>query len=322
MPTLSISAALLLFGNTEGLLWNCLTWQALTNSTGVPWETEENALPQAPATHIVEWTTGLAQSIKAYAQNLWSQPVIDEVFMEHKCGLYDTLVRFKAKKLPTLEESQASNTVTTPLAYTLFGEDAYVDGDPMFLCSEVKVFTELNDKHLAPISQGIESGSYGSRKKESCIGQQMASIEELEEQKKRMEAMLAAAQNDDMKKEEVEKLPKALRDALRKLASEQEIREVEHLIKAAMENIEPDNSSVEISDGQTIDFPWQEGVKDLGQLTEEQLTPSPFQEFMDPDAIIEPWSKEGAAWLANPESRREPLRPQWHQLVGILWMLQ
>ncbi|KAF9222840.1 hypothetical protein BS17DRAFT_651418, partial [Gyrodon lividus] len=75
---------------------------------------------------------------------------------------------------------------------------------------------------------------------------------------------------------------------------------------------------------------WQEGVEDLGQLTEEQLWSHLgfkdaipfFQEFTDPDAIIKPWSKEGVAWLANPESRHEPLRPRWHQLVGILRMLQ
>ena len=47
-----------------------------------------------------------------------------------------------------------------------------------------------------------------------------------------------------------------------------------------------------------------------------------FQEFTDPDAVIEPWTEEGECWLADQGSTCEPLWPHWHQLVGVFCMLQ
>ena len=96
-------------------------------------------------------------------------------------------------------------------------------------------------------------------------------------------------------------------------------------------NSEENSGIVELPDGRTVDIDWKEGVEDLAHLSEDDLwtclgLPDKklpfFQEYTDPDAAIEPWTEEGEKWLADPTSAREQLRPRWHQLVGILRMLQ
>lgn len=88
---------------------------------------------------------------------------------------------------------------------------------------------------------------------------------------------------------------------------------------------------IELPEGSPIEIPWSEGTEDLAKVTEDELwaclgLPDKklpfFQEFTDPDAIIEPWTAEGEKWLASETSNREPLRPRWHQLVGIYRMLE
>ncbi|KIN93226.1 hypothetical protein M404DRAFT_74152, partial [Pisolithus tinctorius Marx 270] len=80
-----------------------------------------------------------------------------------------------------------------------------------------------------------------------------------------------------------------------------------------------------------IDAEWREGVEALSKVTEEQLWRKLgfpdrqlpfFQRWTDPDDLIDPWSEEGKAWLANMPDKREPLQPRWHQLVGIYRMLE
>ncbi|KAI6008989.1 P-loop containing nucleoside triphosphate hydrolase protein [Pisolithus microcarpus] len=408
MPSLAISAALLLLGNSESLPWTSSTWQDITKVFGTPWYTEPDAAPDTPAPNVSGWSTAVAQSIKTYAQNLWAQPnlvaraayarraytdndaqgrstwngwvsanwtatwklnrIIDEVLTEVKCGPYDTLARFKVKKLPTLEDSQVLTLAPNPLAFKLFGDDAYPDGDPMFLFPAVKSFIDhllVNTWHRYRKALGRESNDIA--KKEASLDiewqaltadganpsikhiktylvhirslmtilhryQDADSLARLEEKKKCIEAMLAAAQNDDSKSDEIARLPKALREALKKLATEHEIREIEQLVQAALENIQPDDTAFDLPEGDHIDIPWKEGVEDLGKFTEDELWARlglkekkaipMFQKYTDPDAVIEPWTDEGERWLNNPDSGREPLRARWHQLVGILRMLQ
>ncbi|KAI6029961.1 hypothetical protein BKA83DRAFT_4489870 [Pisolithus microcarpus] len=426
MPSLAISAALLLLGNSEGLPWTASTWQELTKVFGIPWFTEPDTAPDTPAPNVSSWSTATAQSVKTYAQNLWAQPnimaqaayarraytdndaqgrtawngwvsanwtamwklnrIIDEVLTEVKCGPYDTLARFKVKKvrpyvliiligllnatmqLPTLEDSQVLTLAPNPLAFKLFGDDAYPDGDPMFLFPAVKSFIDhllVNTWHRYRKALGRESNDIA--KKEASLDvewqaltadganpsikhiktylvhirslmtilhryQDADSLARLEEKKKCIEVMLAAAQNDDSKSDEIAKLPKALREALKKLATEHEIREIEQLVQAALENIQPDDTAFDLPEGDHIDIPWKEGVEDLGKFTEDELWAHlglkekkaipMFQKYTDPDAAIEPWTDEGERWLNSPDSGREPLRARWHQLVGIFRMLQ
>ncbi|KAI6142085.1 hypothetical protein BKA82DRAFT_77187, partial [Pisolithus tinctorius] len=47
-----------------------------------------------------------------------------------------------------------------------------------------------------------------------------------------------------------------------------------------------------------------------------------FQQWTDPNGMIDPWSDEGQAWLQNMMEKMELLQPQWHQLMGIYCMLE
>lgn len=128
-------------------------------------------------------------------------------------------------------------------------------------------------------------------------------------------------------------LPKALRDALANLAKGDRVREVDEAIQAALETLSPEGlDTVEIPEGPTVDLSeWREGVEDLRALSEDQLWeqlgfPNKalpfFQEWTDPDAMIESWTDAGEKWLQTADGGRERLVPRWHQLVGILRMLQ
>ncbi|KAI6154544.1 P-loop containing nucleoside triphosphate hydrolase protein [Pisolithus tinctorius] len=389
MPALGVAAALLLLGNSEGLPWTMPAWQDITKVFGVPWHTEPDAAPDSPAVHVPTWTTSIAQSVSVYARNLWKKTtlaaqaeyarkgytdndaegrrawnswvvanwgptwklnrIIDEVLKEAKCGPYDAMARLKQRKFPTLEEAQVPIHAANPLAYKLFGDDAYPD-DPNFLATPIKTFIDQllvitwqrYRKSLTPLTADGANPSIKAIKSYlahvwSLITilrryEDAESLDELEDRRKQIVAMLAAAQNDDTKADEIAKLPKALRDALKKLATDSEIREVEQLVQAALENIQSDDVALEIPDGENIDVAWTEGVEELAQLTEDEIWAHLglkegkkiplFQEFTDPDATIEPWSEEGEAWLNDPTTTREPLQARWHQLVGILRMLQ
>ena len=74
MPSLSISAALLILGEHDSLPWSSSTWQSHTGITGIPWETPTGASPDDPAPNARGWTVRTAQCVKTYAQNLWSKP--------------------------------------------------------------------------------------------------------------------------------------------------------------------------------------------------------------------------------------------------------
>ncbi|KAI6041712.1 hypothetical protein EDC04DRAFT_2892786 [Pisolithus marmoratus] len=286
--------------------------------------------------------------------------IIDEVLAEVRCSPYDTLAWFKVKKvhpdiliiitspldasiqLLTLEDSQALTLAPNALAFKLFGDNAYPDGDPTFLILAVKSFIDhllVNTWHR--YRKALSQEAKDIAKKEASLDIQWQaltadgadpSIRDIksylvhihslmmilhcyqdadmlsnhEEKKKCIEAMLAAAQNDDSKIDEIAQLPKALREALKKL-----------LVQAALENIQPDDGMLELPDGNSIDFSWKEGVKDLSHFTEDELWAHLglkeakaiplFQMYTDPDAAIEPWTDEGESWLKNPDSGHKPL---------------
>ncbi|KAI6015531.1 hypothetical protein BKA83DRAFT_4498804 [Pisolithus microcarpus] len=143
--------------------------------------------------------------------------------------------------------------------------------------------------------------------------------------------MLAVVQNDDSKSDEIAKLPKALQEALKKLATEHKIHEIKQLVQATLENIQPNDMAFDLPESNHIDFPWKEGVEDLGKFTEGELWAHlgskekkvipMFQKYTNPDTMIKPWTDEGKRWLNNPDSSHEPLHAQWHQLLSILHML-
>ncbi|KZT17921.1 hypothetical protein NEOLEDRAFT_1081787, partial [Neolentinus lepideus HHB14362 ss-1] len=129
-------------------------------------------------------------------------------------------------------------------------------------------------------------------------------------------------------------LPKMVRDALMNLASPDDIREMQMHLDAALENVTEDTTQVDLEVGAEPDIDWStwsEGVEDLKGKGEDELWSMLglsskrlpfFQEFTDPSGNIDPWTTEGTQWLKEETKLREPLRPRWHQLVGILRMLE
>lgn len=130
MPSFAISTALLILGNTEGLPWTSSTWQENTKVYGLPWEIVPHSAPDTPTPNVPSWTTQKAQTVEAYARNLWlsddkskystsssdnnsagrsqwnnwvqknwtkwnMNSRIDQVFVEHKCSPYEVMVRNK-----------------------------------------------------------------------------------------------------------------------------------------------------------------------------------------------------------------------------------
>ncbi|KAG1786495.1 P-loop containing nucleoside triphosphate hydrolase protein, partial [Suillus variegatus] len=122
-------------------------------------------------------------------------------------------------------------------------------------------------------------------------------------------------------------LPKVLREALEKLATEAEVKELEALIHATLDTATP-GDEVHIDFEETITLTdWRSGVEeyagcsvdDLWQQLGVQQLPF-FQTCTDPDGMISPWTEEGQAWLDDTVNGVK-LAPRWHQLVGILRMV-
>ena len=123
-------------------------------------------------------------------------------------------------------------------------------------------------------------------------------------------------------------LHKGLHNVLQKLALETDVQEIGQLIWAVLENADLQDTHVpiELPDSDLGKILWCEGTEGLATLTEDELWTHLgldkkqlpfFNEFTDPDAIIEPWTEDGEKWLASKSSNCEPLQPCWHQLVRI-----
>ena len=66
---------------------------------------------------------------------------------------------------------------------------------------------------------------------------------------------------------------------------------------------------------------WKEGIKEFIQLSNEQLwqmlgLPNKqlpfFQQWTDPNMIIDPLDTAGQKFLQNTTSSQKPLKPRWH----------
>ena len=88
MPSLTISTALLVLGEHDAQLWWSLTWQGHTGILGVPWETPAGASPDDPAPNMDSWTVRTAQTVKMYAENIWSKSIL--AYIQYStCGYTD-----------------------------------------------------------------------------------------------------------------------------------------------------------------------------------------------------------------------------------------
>ncbi|KAG2352397.1 hypothetical protein BDR07DRAFT_1248544, partial [Suillus spraguei] len=90
-----------------------------------------------------------------------------------------------------------------------------------------------------------------------------------------------------------------------------------------------DEVAVDFTEGIDVSD-WKSGVEEYDKCSEDDLWECLglsekrlpfFQARSDPDAAIDPWSEEGQRWLDDTTSPTQSLAPRWHQLVGILRLI-
>lgn len=127
-------------------------------------------------------------------------------------------------------------------------------------------------------------------------------------------------------------LPKALKDALKRLATADAISSLNNSILDLLQNSVQDEGEVPELDLESHLYnpDWSEGVEDLNKLTMEQLWGSLglqeslpyFNLTMDPAGFFTPATAEGRGFFADARQVKATLSPRWHQLIGIFRMVQ
>lgn len=74
MPTSTLSSALLLLSNSEGLPWAAPPWEAITKVVGLPWFFDPNAADDSPTPNYACWTVGVAKTVKTFVETIWALP--------------------------------------------------------------------------------------------------------------------------------------------------------------------------------------------------------------------------------------------------------
>ncbi|KAI5982173.1 hypothetical protein EDD15DRAFT_2378268 [Pisolithus albus] len=378
MPTQSLTAALLVLGNTEGLPWSTPPWEAITHVHGLPWSTVEGASDDSPAPYVSGWTTRLASKVKAFAEKVWTlkkpdaqdsfvstrkadnhsggreawskfvrdnqgkwgiNRIIDDVLFNAGRAPQQVMRDLDVQKLPSMEDAQIQDCLK-PLAERLLGLASYV-GTTSLLKQEVARFVRTlltiswnryrksTNRDMTKIRNGTELVreswiALTSEGAKPTIAQirtflkhlrplvklmakydDIATRTELQRYQAEMEAILAELNHDDSDPERSQRLPKAIRDALRNLASEEDVQAINRLVLASLENIreqdELDRVDLDLEAALPLED-WREGVEDLNKLSEDELwgklgLPEKrlpfFQEWTDPDCMIDPWSEVG-----------------------------
>lgn len=118
--------------------------------------------------------------------------------------------------------------------------------------------------------------------------------------------------------------------ALASLASSDEILHVHQVLDEVRESMQDEGECVQ--DGIHNQFleSWEEGVEaykgktlkelwDMFGVGKEQRVPM-LNSFIDPDGIHDPWRHED--WFNSTDSAKDKFEPRWHQLVGILRLVE
>ncbi|KAG1838889.1 P-loop containing nucleoside triphosphate hydrolase protein [Suillus subluteus] len=320
---------------------------------------------------VTGWTVGKAQAVEAFINNckmaeepaehyalkrqdndhegrcLWNtwvktswtkwniNKLVDDIFEDSGCAPHNVMARLNcrtADDFPTMEAAQVKQIVSIKLADVLFGDDAFTDGS--FLVAPIMTFVIITDANAKPTMASIRTYM---KKLETLVTllsvfKDQETVKNLDARREQVNAMLAAAKKDPTKTELIARLPKSLRDALDKLATEQEVKELELQIEttlAAMVPLDGDKVAVDFAEDMDVSD-WKSGVEEYDKCSEHDLWEHLglsekrlpfFQTRSDPDAAIDPWSEEGQQWLDDPTSPAQSLAPRWHQLVGILRLI-
>ncbi|KAG1863891.1 P-loop containing nucleoside triphosphate hydrolase protein [Suillus subluteus] len=255
--------------------------------------------------------------------------LVDNILQESGCEPHDVMARLNCKSaddFPTMEAAQIKQVAAIKLADALFGDDAFTDGS--FLVAPIMTFvTTLLASTWSRYRKVLKRQATGIDKKTREVEEEWRAmtatnakptIASIRTYLKKLEAlrreqvntMLAAAKKDPTKAESVARLPKSLRDALDRLATEEEVKELELLIETTLAAMVPlEGDKVVIDFAENIDVgDWKSGVEEYDKRSEDELwedlgLPEKklpfFQTRSDPDAAVDPWSEEGQQWLDN-----------------------
>ncbi|KAG2064532.1 hypothetical protein BDR04DRAFT_1035000 [Suillus decipiens] len=281
-------------------------------------------------------------SWNAWVKTSWAKwklnRLVDNILQENGCEPREVMARLNCKtadEFPTMDAAQVRQAASIKLADALFGDDAFTDGS--FIVASIMMFVTTVLVSTWSSRPTIASIRMYLKKLESLVTllsmfKDQETTEKLEARCEQVNAMLAAAKKDHTKAESIARLPKTLRDALDRLATEEEVKELELLIEttlAAMVPLEGDKVVVDFEENLNVND-WKSGVEEYDRCSEDDLWEHLglsekklpfFQVLSDPNAAIDLWSEEGQKWLDNPTSPTQNLAPRWHQLVGILKLI-
>lgn len=127
-------------------------------------------------------------------------------------------------------------------------------------------------------------------------------------------------------------MPKALRDALSFLATAEQVKVLVLSLKEELANSDDSDDQLSLDDDLDLDraeLEWTEGVEEYSKTPPDELwvmlgRPEMSIPFFNPKQDPEnhdPWTPEGSKWLRDP-SNRVSLMLRWHQLVGVLKMVE
>lgn len=123
-------------------------------------------------------------------------------------------------------------------------------------------------------------------------------------------------------------LPATLVEAIRQLASENDLQEIRTKVYERITEIQNDSDVIDLPNGEFVNMEWSEGTEDFQSTTREDIAVAlglvngeipNFNAFLDPRGEKTYWDDPG--WFADPAHAKLPCSPRWHQLVGLLAMI-
>lgn len=122
-------------------------------------------------------------------------------------------------------------------------------------------------------------------------------------------------------------IPPTLVEAIRQLASENDLQEIRTKVYERITEIDEDEEVMDLPTGESVDLEWSEGTEDFQDNTVAQVSAAlglangampDFNAVLDPRGEKTLWGD--AEWFEDPSNEKIACAPRWHQLVGLLTM--
>ncbi|KAH9828935.1 uncharacterized protein C8Q71DRAFT_863615 [Rhodofomes roseus] len=281
-----------------------------------------------------------------------------DVLEEYDYSPYQCMRTLGAKELGTADEC-AVYTVTSQIVGELFGDDAVRNGthpEPwahsavrrliqiMWKTERTRIKREINS--LEAFAEKVNEKWEAVQSKKNfnvavkAYAKQLAEKVELVKKidnplvtpnwKGHIEKVERICEQLADRSQAVKGLPKTVIEAIQQLATEEEVQELQLSISQLLEKVDPDQDEEFAFAGSNIaNEGWNSGVEHYQQCTLDEVwamlgrgtekTIPFFNTVEATESGADPWSVQGI--LALQDGPTQPLVPHWHQLVGILKML-